>query len=108
MSCIIFVLFINAILIYLIDLGLKLVAYVDDISLVITKGNKQRVFSLVQQEAALYNMQLNVLKNEILDLGSYTPPVYPSPTLLPPPIPTQTKCRPASRIGSPNHQSHIP
>ena len=77
MSCIIFVLFINAILIYLIELGLKLVAYVDDISLVTTKGNEQRVFSLVQQEAALYlvyNMQLNVLKNEMLGLGSYTPP----------------------------------
>jgi Reverse transcriptase (RNA-dependent DNA polymerase). len=45
MSCIIFVLFINAILIYLIDLGLKFVAYVDDISLVITKGNEQRVLA---------------------------------------------------------------
>ena len=87
MSCIIFVLFINAILIYLIDLGLKLVAYVDGISLVIPKGNEQRVFSPVQNEAAHYNMQLNVLKNEILGLGSYTPPNVSLPNFVVPPDP---------------------
>ena len=38
MSCVIFVLFINAILVFLLSMGLKFSAYVDDISLVLPKG----------------------------------------------------------------------
>ena len=87
MSCIFFVLFINAILIYLTDLGLKLVAYADDIPLVIPKGDKQRVFSLVQNGAAHYNMRLNVSKNEILGLEQYCPPTLLLPDLVVPPRP---------------------
>ena len=38
MSCLIFVLSINAILVFLLSMGLKFSAYVDDISLVLPKG----------------------------------------------------------------------
>ena len=87
MSCLIFVLFINAILIFLLAMGLKFSAYVDDISLVLPKGKEQAIFSAVQTEAAHYNMQLNVAKNEVMGLGHHCPPQVTLPSFSMPPTP---------------------
>ena len=87
MSCLIFVLFINAILIFLLSMGLKFSAYVDDISLVLPKGREQAIFSAVQTEAAYNNMQLNVAKNEVMGLGTHCPPLVTLPSFSVPPNP---------------------
>ena len=81
MSCLIFVLFINTILVFLLAMGLKFSAYVDDISLVLPKGKEQAIFSAVQTEASHYNMQLNIAKNEVMGSGHHCPPQVTLPSL---------------------------
>ena len=68
-------------------MDLKFSAYVDDISLVLPKGREPAIFSAVQAEAAHYNMQLNLAKNEVMGLGTHCPPNVSLPSLSIPPNP---------------------
>ena len=87
MSCLIFVLFIDPILVGMQEMGIKFVAFVDDIAMVIPQGMEQAFFEHVQKTAAALNMQLNVKKNEIMGIHTYQPPSIKLPTFLLPNMP---------------------